>query len=69
MLGKVKVKGLGLTNVNLEPCPYQNLTLMGQLKKPQGLTKSKIMIQVNPNKPIHYTINACPSNGYTCHIL
>jgi hypothetical protein len=39
MLGKVKVKGLGLTNVNLEPCPYRILTLMGGLKKVQGLTK------------------------------
>jgi hypothetical protein len=39
MLSKVKVKGLGLTNVSLEPCPYQILTLMGGLKKVQGLAK------------------------------
>jgi hypothetical protein len=29
MLGKAKVEGLGLINVNLKPCPYQILTSIG----------------------------------------
>jgi len=33
MLGKVVVKGFGLTNVDFKPCPYQILTSMGGLEK------------------------------------
>jgi hypothetical protein len=29
MLGKAFIDGLGLTNVDLEPCPYKILTSMG----------------------------------------
>jgi hypothetical protein len=39
MLGKVVVDGLGLTNVNLHPCPYHILTSIGGLEKSWGLTK------------------------------
>jgi hypothetical protein len=39
MLGKVVVDGLGLTNVNLDPCLYHILTTMGGSKKALGLTK------------------------------
>ncbi len=39
MLGKIVVDGLGLTNANLDPCPYQILTSMGGSKKAQRLTK------------------------------
>jgi hypothetical protein len=33
MLGKVVVDGLGLTNVDLDPCPYHILTSMDGLEK------------------------------------
>jgi hypothetical protein len=33
MLGKTIVDGLGLTNANLDSCPYQILTSMGGLEK------------------------------------
>jgi hypothetical protein len=33
MLAKVVVDGLGLIDVNLDPCQYQNLTSMGGSKK------------------------------------
>jgi hypothetical protein len=39
MLGKVVVDGLGLTYVDIDPCPYHILTSMGGPKKTQGLTK------------------------------
>ncbi len=32
-IGKDIVDGLGLINVNFDPCPYQILTSMGGLKK------------------------------------
>jgi hypothetical protein len=38
-LGKVVVGGVGLTNVDFDPCPYHILTFMGGSKKAQGLTK------------------------------
>jgi hypothetical protein len=44
MLGKIIVEGLGLTNVDLEPCPYQILTSMGRSKWVQGLTKHEVVI-------------------------
>jgi hypothetical protein len=44
MLGKVVVEGLGLTNVNLEPCPYQILTSMGRSERTQGITKHEVVI-------------------------
>jgi hypothetical protein len=53
MLGKVVI-GLRLTNVDCDPCPYQILTSMGGLEKAQGLTKQKIVIHVNFNKPTYY---------------
>jgi hypothetical protein len=56
MLGKVVVDGLGLTNADLDPCPYHILTSMGGSKKAQGLTNQEIVIQINPNKPTNYTI-------------
>ncbi len=52
ILGKDVVDGLGLTNAGLD----QILTSMGGSKKVRGLTKQEIVIQVNPNKPIDYTI-------------
>jgi hypothetical protein len=33
MLGKVIIEGLGLTDVDLDPCPYQILTFIGGSKK------------------------------------
>jgi hypothetical protein len=39
MLGKIVVDGLGLTNANLDPCPYKNFTSMGGSNKAQRLTK------------------------------
>jgi hypothetical protein len=33
MLGKYVVDGFGLTNADLDPCPYQILTSMGGLEK------------------------------------
>jgi hypothetical protein len=39
MLGKTIIDGLGLTDVNLDPCPYHILTSMGGLKEAQRLTK------------------------------
>jgi hypothetical protein len=56
MLGKIVIDGLGLTNVDLDPCPYHILTSMGGLEEAQRLTKQEIVIQVNPNKPVHYII-------------
>jgi len=56
MLGKATIDGLRLTNVDLDQFPYHILTSMGGLKKAQGLAKQKIVIQVNPNKPINYNI-------------
>ncbi len=55
MLGKVVVDGLGLTNVDLDPCPYHILTSMDGLEKTRRLTKHEIVIYVNPNKPTNYT--------------
>jgi hypothetical protein len=65
MLGKV-VNGLGLINVDLNPCPYQILTSMGGLEKAQGLTKQKIVIHVNFNKPTYY-INV-QTQGVVTHV-
>jgi hypothetical protein len=56
MLGNVVVDGLGLTNDDFDPCPYHILTSMGGSKKSQRLTKQEIVIQINPNKPINYTV-------------
>jgi hypothetical protein len=39
MLGKVVANGLGLTNGDLGPCPYQILTSMGGSKNARKLTK------------------------------
>jgi len=39
MLGKATVNGLGLINVDLDPCPYHILTTMGGLEKTRRLTK------------------------------
>jgi hypothetical protein len=50
------MEGLSLTGVELEPHPYQILTSMGGSKKVQGSTKHEVVIQVNPTKPIDYTI-------------
>jgi hypothetical protein len=69
MLGKVAVDGLGLIDVDLGPCPYQILTSMGGSKKARKLTKQKIMIQVNPNKPANSIVNVAPSSGHTCYVL
>jgi hypothetical protein len=33
MLGKIVINGLGLTDVNLDPCPYHILTSMGGLNE------------------------------------
>jgi hypothetical protein len=44
MFDKTIIDGLGLTHVNLDPCPYHILTSMGGLKKARKLTKQKIMI-------------------------
>jgi hypothetical protein len=44
MLGKTTVDGLGLIDVNLDPCPYHILTSMGGLEKTQRLTKQQIVI-------------------------
>jgi hypothetical protein len=56
MLGKTIVYGFGLIDVNIDPCPYEILTSMGGLKKAQRLTKHEIVIQINDNKLINYTI-------------
>jgi hypothetical protein len=40
----------------IDPCPFKILTSMGGLKKAQWLTKSEIVMQVNPNNPTYYTI-------------
>ncbi len=56
MLGKVIVNGLGLTDVDFDPCPYQNLTSMGGLKKARWLAKQEIVIKFNPNKSTYYII-------------
>jgi len=48
MLGKAIVDGLGLTDLNLYPCPYHILTSMGGSKKARGLTKQQIVIQLIP---------------------
>jgi hypothetical protein len=42
-LGKAFIDGLGLTNADLDPCPYQNLTSMGGSKMARS-TKQEIMI-------------------------
>ncbi len=67
MLGKVAIDGLGLIDVDLDPCPSHISTSMGGSKKAQGLTKQKIMIQVNSNKPTDYCVGL--SNGHACYIL
>jgi hypothetical protein len=55
MLGKAVVDGLGLTNVDFDPCPYQIFASMGGSKKVRRLTKYEIVVHVNPNKPTNYT--------------
>ncbi len=55
MLGKVTMKCLELIDVDLELCPYQILTSMSMSKKAWGLTKQKIVIQVNPHRLFNYT--------------
>jgi len=54
MLGKVVVDSFGLTDVNLDPCPYHILTSMDGLEIARGLTKQEIVIQINPNKLANY---------------
>jgi hypothetical protein len=49
------MEGLGLIDVDLEPYPYQILTSMSMSKKAWGLTKQKIVIQVNPHQLFNYT--------------
>jgi hypothetical protein len=39
MLGQSTFVGLGMTNENFEPCPYQIQTLMGVFEKTHGFTK------------------------------
>jgi hypothetical protein len=56
MLGKVTMEGLDLIDMDVEPCPYKILTSMGKSKKAWRLIKLEIVIQVNPNKPIDYSI-------------
>jgi hypothetical protein len=56
MLGKIVVEGLALTDVDLEPCPYHILTLMGGSKRAQGITKHEVVIQVNTIRFIDYTM-------------
>jgi hypothetical protein len=43
-------------DADLDPCPYHILTSMGGSKKTWRLTKQEIVIQVNPNKLVDYTI-------------
>jgi hypothetical protein len=56
MLGKATMEGLRLTNVSLEPCPYQIFTLMGGLEIARRITKHEVVIQVNPIRPTNYTM-------------
>jgi hypothetical protein len=56
MLGKTIVEGLRLTNVKLEPCMYQILTLVGKSERIQVITKHEVVIQVNHIIPIDYTM-------------
>jgi hypothetical protein len=63
MLGKTNVDGLGLTDVDLDWCPYQILTSMGESKEARA-----IVIQVNPNKLINYTI-MWTRTMVTCYVL
>jgi hypothetical protein len=44
MLGKIVIDGLGLIDVDFDPCPYHILTSMGGSEKAQKLTKQEIMI-------------------------
>jgi hypothetical protein len=53
---KLLLNGLGLINIDLDPCPYHILTSMGGSEKTQRLTKQEVVIRVNPNKPTNYTI-------------
>jgi hypothetical protein len=40
MFNKVATKsGLGITNTNLKPCPYQIMTSMGGFERTKGLIK------------------------------
>jgi hypothetical protein len=55
MLDKVVIDGLGLIDVDLDPCPYHILTSMGGLEKTRRSSKQEIVIQINPNKPTNYT--------------
>ncbi len=48
--------GLGLIDDNLKSRPYQMLTFMGKLEKAKKLTKQKIVIQFNSNRPTYYAI-------------
>jgi hypothetical protein len=55
MLGKVAIDGLGLTDVDLDPCPYEIFTSINGLEKSRRLIEQEIMIEGNTNKPINYT--------------
>jgi hypothetical protein len=43
-------------DMDVEACPYRILASMGKSKKAWRLIKLEIVIQINPNKLIHYTI-------------
>jgi hypothetical protein len=65
MLSIMVVEGFRLINVNLKPCSYETMTLMGMSKRARGLTKHEVVI----NKLANLYHNVGPNDGYTCYIL
>jgi hypothetical protein len=68
MLGEIVINGFGLTDVDIDLCPYQILTCMGGLEKARRLTKQEIVIQVNSNKLTNYII-VWPRVVVSCDVL
>jgi hypothetical protein len=56
MLGETTMEGLALINTNFKPWPYHILTSMGMSERAWELTKHEVVIQINPTKPIDYTM-------------
>jgi hypothetical protein len=56
ILNETIIDDLGSTNVDFDSCPYWILISMGGSNTTHGLTKHKVVILMNPTKPIDYII-------------
>ncbi len=69
MLGKVTIDGLGLTDVNLDPCPYQNFDIHGWVREVMKVNQIRNYDPSQSQQANRLHCYASPSNGRACYIL